>query len=468
MAKEKSDKVRKGFFFYFGFFLLILVAVVLIIFVVMMFMPGTSILGLEYFTGEGTNHVLATTDESQTQINFDQPNFNSVEIDAGYASVSVQKNNEFEQNGIYIINNAKGFVTSAKANDFGYSVTLEDGTLKILVTEQNGFLYFSKDVRVVLQISNENINPFAGKSISIKNTDGAVYIGGPVNAGYSHNVDIGSLTVENGKGGIVLSSHSPSYFNSLNLTTSSGGITFNNPAVSAENMSVSTGSGDITAGGLSSGNIIVLNTGSGQININQISSFSSQCTDAYMNIGTVNGSADFTASADTFSSSVINIDRINGNITATQAQNSTFNLGTVSGIAYIHSSTGTINIASMQSYSNLFTTSATINAAVAQDASNVSIATEKGTLNITLPTDFVATTIENQAGETNLTLPENANSTIYFNYYGEDVSAEFNFDNVNLNLDGDQPTNPYIVGSGESGLTLRCNKTINFNWTQSA
>ena len=58
MAKEKSDKVRKGFFFYFGFFLLILVAVVLIIFVVMMFMPGTSILGLEYFTGEGTNHVL--------------------------------------------------------------------------------------------------------------------------------------------------------------------------------------------------------------------------------------------------------------------------------------------------------------------------------------------------------------------------------------------------------------------------
>ena len=57
----------------------------------MMFMPGTSILGLEYFTGEGTNHVLATTDESQTQINFDQPNFNSVEIDAGYASVSVRR-----------------------------------------------------------------------------------------------------------------------------------------------------------------------------------------------------------------------------------------------------------------------------------------------------------------------------------------------------------------------------------------
>ena len=105
---------------------------------------------------------------------------------------------------------------------------------------------------------------------------------------------------------------------------------------------------------------------------------------------------------------------------------------------------------------------------VAQDASNVSIATEKGTLNITLPTDFVATTIENQAGETNLTLPENANSTIYFNNYGEDVSAEFNFDNVNLNLEGEQPTNPYIVGSGDSGLTLRCNRTINFNWTQSA
>ena len=107
MAK---DGVKKGFFFYFGLFLLIILGVVSILFIVMMFMPKTNILGLQYFTNHSAIRVDATTDEAKTQINFDAPNFSSVVINSNFASVYVQKNNEFERNGIYFVNNSKGFV----------------------------------------------------------------------------------------------------------------------------------------------------------------------------------------------------------------------------------------------------------------------------------------------------------------------------------------------------------------------
>lgn len=468
MAKEKSDKVRKGFFFYFGFFLLIIVAVVLIIFVVMMFMPGTSILGLEYFAGEGAQRIMATTD-TKSEISFEQPNFSSVEINCGYADVLVQKNNDYQLDGIYIVNNARGFVTTAKANDFAYSVALENDVLKISVTEQNGFLYFSKDVKIVLQISNENLNPFSDKSITIKNSDGNIYIGGHVKTGYSHDIDVSNLNVNSLNGDILLSAHSPNSYANLNLQTGSGEISISKTDVSADNMTLQTGSGNITAGSLSSPNVITLNSNKGKITINQISGFSSQCTDAYMNIGTVNGNADFTASAESFGSSVININQINGNITADDAHNSTFNLGTVAGTAFVHTSTGAINITgSIQSYSNLYTKSGNITATIAQNASNVSVTTEKGNIQVTLPRDFVALTIENQTGETNLNVFKDVNCSISFNYYGEEQTQEFAFNNVNLNLPDVTPTNPMVLGSGESDLTLRCNKTINFNWLESA
>ena len=160
MAGGSDGSVKKGFFFYFGLFVLFIVAVMMVLFVVMMFMPGTSILGMQYFSSTQTIHITQTTDKNQTQINFNQPNFDSVEINAGYADVTIQKNNDYKQNGVYIVNNAKGFVTSADAVEFDYSAVIENGTLKISVTEPNGFLYFSKDVQIVLQISNESINRF--------------------------------------------------------------------------------------------------------------------------------------------------------------------------------------------------------------------------------------------------------------------------------------------------------------------
>ncbi len=466
MAKEKSGKIGKGFFFYFGFFLLLIITAMLIIFVVMMFMPGKSIMGLEYFAGKGTEKVEATTD-TKTQIDFENPNFNSVEISADYTNVTIQKNNDYNQNGIYIVNNSKGFVASKKARDFKYEVTLQDGVLKINVTEPTGFLYFSNDIRVVFQICNENINPLAEKSVKIK-TNGSVNIGGPVKTGYSYDLALGSLYIEGDGGSVTMSSHAPKTFADLSIKTYSGGITFNAEEVWARNMLLQTGSGNIYANKLDCESFIILNTHNGKIEIGQISSFSSQCTDAYMTISRVNGSADFGASAQTFASSVINIGTITGNLTALQAQNTDFKIGSVTGLTTVQTSTGSIKIeGALNSNSSLKTVSGSIDANVAAYVSNVTISTQKGKLNINLPKAFDGVNIENQTGESNLSLEKSGNYTLNFAYYESDNLNEFKFDNVNLNLEIEK-TNPLVIGQGGSYINLKCNRQINFNWRESA
>ena len=466
MAGGSDGNVKKGFFFYFGLFVLFIVAVMMVIFVVMMFMPGTSILGMQYFSSTQTIHVTQTTDKNQTQINFNQPNFGSVEINAGYADVTIQKNNDYKQNGVYIVNNAKGFVTSADAVEFDYSAVIENGTLKISVTEPNGFLYFSKDVQIVLQISNESINPFAGKSVSIKTTDGDINIGSDVNAGYSYDVEIGSLTAESGKGSIVLTDLSPSTYTNLNLKTTSGKILFHKQNVNAQNISLQTSSGNISASTLRSNNVITLNSDSGKIDITTISSFASKCKNVYMTIDTVSGNADFSPSQESFDSSVINITNINGWITANNARKTNFNLTSVQGIATIQTQEGNISINRVQSHSVLSTQSGQISTTVAPSSTNITLSTKEGVIDVAIPLEFSGVTIENIAGTTNVTMADNIGVTIKFGYVN--LTDEFNFDKVSLNNPNLQPANPLVVGNGESTLNLNCNQTINFNWLKSA
>ncbi len=473
MAK---DKVRKGFFFYFGFFLLIILAVVLIIFVVMMFMPGTSILGLEYFSNSANvAPIQATTDESQTAIDFDNPNFQSVEINATYANVEIQKNKEYTKNGIYILNNSKGFVTSKQAAPFEYNVTIENGVLKISVKEQNAFLYFSKDIKIVFQISNENINPLRNKAVKIKNTDGYVNIGGPFNSGRSSTLEIGSLEVENKKGGITLTKLAPTAYEQLSLKTTSGDITL--PAdtiMHAKSLSLESGSGNITASILNSVNDVMLSSDSGKITVGSIEGkLSARIKNAYVEIGKVSGDADFTASADTFSSSVVKLGDVSGSLISPNAKGTRFEVNKVAKTVKLETSTGDISIASpLISGSSVKTNSGRIDASVSENATDINITAEKGTINLTLPKTFNNVIVANERATTNLSLDDNCACNITFTYFGSDKVEEFKFDNVKLNKtlpEGQEMTNPLLInGGGDNNLTLKCNKTINFSWRESA
>lgn len=473
MAK---DGVKKGFFFYFGLFLLIILGVVSILFIVMMFMPKTSILGLQYFTNHSAIRVDATTDEAKTQINFDAPNFSSVVINSNFASVYVQKNNEFERNGIYFVNNSKGFVSSKKANNFEYKAIIEDGVLKISVTEEQAFLYFSKDVRIVFQISNETINPLSNKHLSINTSSGNVYIGGTYVAGHSHSLLLGGVEIETSKGSINFSTLAPNNYPYLYLKTRSGDINIGLPSLRAdEALFIETTNGDISATKIESPNTISIASNRGKISISDINAnVNFKVVDAYIQIANVIGNVDFAYSVGKFNAAVVKINRVDGDFNATDAKSTYFELGSVQGKAVIETGSGNIVI-KKTIFTNwqLKTESGKIQAEINTDATNVNISTQKGRLEVTLPNNFSAITIENQSGITNLNIPNKGKYKITFKYYesGDDFKLEdFKFDNVNLNLDVEK-TNPMLLeqgGSNQSTLTLKCNKQINFNWKQSA
>ena len=475
MAK---DKVRKGFFFYFSFFILILIAAVLVIFVVMMFMPGTSILGLEYFTNSSQYRITNTTDESATAIDFKNPTFNAVEVNAGYAEVIVQNNNDFEQSGIYLINHSRGFVTSAKANDYTFSVTIEDGVLKINVSEQNAFLYFSKEVKVVLHVANNTeINPFNGKSIKITTTEGNVNIGGNVRNGYCHEIKVASLDVTSKLGNITISTLAPSSYDKLSLTTDSGDIKTGWEKLSANSMLLETGSGEININSITSANEITLNSTSGNISIGTVDgNLSSKFKDAYVTLGNVNGYWNFTPSEGVFSSSVIKVNSVGGDFIVKNGQNTKFEIGHIAGKAEIETSSGSVNIFTenngvrdytkgLTGYSIIKTSSGDINVNVATGSNSaINLDTKKGTINVSMSDNFYQLVVNNETSTTNILLPTIASVQINFYYYGQTTGDGFTFENVNLNLEGVEPTNPVVLNAGINRIFVKCNRTVNFSW----
>ena len=470
-----EDKVKKGFFFYFSLFLIAIVATLLVIFVVMLFMPGKSILGLQYFTNNSVIKVETTTDPGATKIDFSSSNFNSIEINAGYSEVVIQDNNEFEEEGIYLVNTSCGFVKSADAKNFEYSVKLENSVLKINVVEQPAFLYFSKNSKVVIHLANSLQNPFEDKSITIKTTDGNVNIGGKTVTGYSRDLKILNLDVETKSGRILLSSHCPSAFNDLSLKSESGEIASSRERIQTQSCRLETKSGNMSFAFISSVDALVLNSESGRLNFSEISAnTSSNFKNAYVTIGQMYGSWDFSSSTE-MDSSVVKADIIRGALTVPKGENSRFEIGNVVGSVSITTTTGDVSIFSnsstgknmtsgISSNSTIKTSSGKIEVVVADGANgNVSLETQDGEINAFATSNFANISLKNEKGTTNVNLPKSTSVKIEFSLFNNQ-QGEFSFDKVNFNRDDVNLENITIVNGGKNNLQIASNNTVNFAW----
>ena len=222
-----QEGIKKGFFFYFGLFVLFLIAVFLIICVIMIFNPGKTILWMQYFTSSSAKNVIETTDTGEA-INFDT--ISRIEVDCSYADVQVKIDGDIGESCIRIENNAKGFATAEQARPFSYSVVNENGTLKIAVTEPVGFIYFSNDISITINIDSNYSNgeffpkySFDNMAFNIKTTDGNITFG---SVGFeSQPFAPASITAKTTGGSIYLSENMK--FNNLSqisLETDNGDI----------------------------------------------------------------------------------------------------------------------------------------------------------------------------------------------------------------------------------------------------
>ncbi len=225
-----AQVIKKGFFFYFGLFILMAVAVFLICLVIMIFNPGKTVLWLQYFTANTTIPVKETTDGSEIEINW--ASVQEVEINCSYADVTVERNNnrEYPEDALYIRNNAKGFTTSKNAVPFEYNVSFEEGKLLVNVTEPQGFLYFSKNIHIILHASSVDNKPtnFDTMDVHVKTGSGDVNLGGNFNIDdktAETKLRLKSANVETASGHIRVSDNiNTNQIQSLKLKTETGDI----------------------------------------------------------------------------------------------------------------------------------------------------------------------------------------------------------------------------------------------------
>lgn len=392
--------VKKGFFFYFGLFFLLIFAAFMVCLVIMMFNPGKTILWMKYFTANTNQYIEQTTDGE----NINYSSIKSIKINCDYAKVYVVANNN-ERNsanggGIYIINNAKGFVVAKDAKAFDYSVSLEGGdTLTIDITENNGFLFFSKDVCVVL--NGYNKLDLSEVSLTVDATGGSDVVFGEATNVDDKDVLLSKANIKTTNGNIIFgkffktetlggnasfSSNTGKIYSqdgyadfsnvdSLTLETEKGNINFNNKLnVNGKDVIVKNKNGTIYCK---------------ELDANKVDVYCSQGNFKFDTL-TVADCITFENSVDTIISPIIDIITLDGDLTLDASgvdgnSSPTINITTMKGDVDVLSSRGAVNI--KETFGKVYVRSSTehedgnmnVNINVSDtNANTVNISTEKG------------------------------------------------------------------------------------------
>ena len=499
--------IRKGFFFYFGLFVLLLIAIFLIILVVLFFNPGKTICWMQYFAKGSEAEIMATTDEEKTPIVLagNGKNVNRIEVDCSYANVYVTVTRDVTNDMVKIVNNASGFATYKQARPYEYSVTLEDGTLKISVTEPVGFLYFSKDIEITIAIQaryNDGDVKFNGQfdntEFDITTTSGNVYLG----KGGERNFEIrpGDVTAKTTSGDIILADKfSTANIEKLALETGSGDISVGdynviigdalNPNAKGLKMnagttlSLSTDTGlldfDIVEIASSSKNVIDITNKNGNITIGNIDvgtgkvqlrstegnyyldnitaselSFTPSediLKSPNIKIGTLDG--DFTMSASKNISPNVTIEKINGEFRLISGSdgdgdsfiNGSYKIGEIGGLVDINSQKGVFDIGFRDGYSskvNIITTSGNITLNfLGASTSDVDLITDSGKVTINVVDETYFKSTATDS-ETNSLLED---------------------DKIEVNIGEYTKKNPLAIGSGGADISIFTGGRVVYN-----
>jgi hypothetical protein len=485
-----QGSIRKGFFFYFGLFVLLLVTVFLICLVIMMFNPGKTVLWMKYFSGNQTSAITKTTDESPT--NIDYGSVSEIEINCSYANVTVQRNKEYADDYVVVRNNAKGFAGAANYTPFSWKATLEGTKLVVDITEPNGFLYFSKDIEVII---NDNVTKgtatFSNITLTVNATGKSdIYLGGTTSKseedvslkGVKLSTESGTITIGekfkdsavygdfrlySGTGSIKslkkysATSSDTGIQNSLvdvTIATNKGKINLDFARLGDRTLNVECKKGTVAISKIYAGNVAVSQTIQGNYKFDFVDcdlSFEKaedSIISPYVTVGQINGNFVLLATSDS-DAPVVKIDKLAGNLTYTAGKGSV----TVSEIG------GTISATSSNSTSMNFTVAET-------NSSVISISNEKGKVYLhflgSVSTDA---RLSINSGATDIDFTINANFEAHCYKNGDNktdpssnVSVSINKDNVNYtNYENGVWT--FTEGSVRGNITINSNGKINFN-----
>lgn len=480
--------IRKGFFFYFGLFVLLLISIFLICLVIMMFNPGSTVLWMQYFTANEKNFIERTTDESNTVI--DYAKISSLEINCSYANVVVQKNREFFKSGVHIINKAKGFSAASTAIDFNVEVSVVgESTLKIDVTEPTGFLFFSKDIKIILQADSDSNIDFSSLDLKINTGEGEVILGdnAPVTTA---DMTLGALTVETGKGDVLIGpKFNASSLTEFSISTDEGNLS----SIREVEYSSNSGKGFIancdtslrTNKGKMNFDIIVLsdkqlniackkgNVALGKVVAQKIDV---TCMQGNYLFGVIDADLSFANSEDSILAPNITVETLRGDfILATQAEVKSvepkININEIFGDVSVIADKGNLNVKKAHAKFNVTTESMSVNGNIADDkleSNAIVIITNSGNVNLGFLGSVAGNVnITTNSGNVSLfvTTVAKFESTAYVNDGSENLISDSKI-SISHGLSNNQTLNPLTVlgTSSMSGtVKIKTNSSISYN-----
>lgn len=485
-----QGQIRKGFFFYFGLFVLLLVAIFCICLVIMMFNPGKTVLWMQYFTANDQFVVSETTDESKTEINmnFIQNNIDTIKINCNsYAEVIVQRNHEdaYSKEGIYIINKAKGLQGANGAVHFDYSVTVTGKEMQITITEPNGFLYFSKEIKVVLTSYTEWENNFGHINLIVNTVDGDVSVG---NTGLlPEDVELAGLTATTQKGDIILGdSFAVEKLNKLSLTTGSGRIISHNISTHSGKeytginvgcaASLATTNGRIDLGLVNVGANdlkVTCETGSVDVEFIKAANTNIACERGTFTFGTIDGNVSYAAGEDTMITPYVKADYITGNflLQGYDKAEPEIYINRIDGMLQIYADKGKIDVnqaygaVEIKSDDNL-----TADVIVAENnVSRIDIQTDSGEINVGFLGQFKNANLRNDEGKTIVKVVSGTKfkAVSYKNASGVQDSAQelLSVDKISVSielLDDGYERNSFVVDGTDGTLIVYTNNNIEY------
>lgn len=344
-----QSKIRKGFFFYFGLFVLLLVAVFLVCLVIMMFNPGASVLWMKYFTPK--EEVVSVKKLTDTNEDVSYVGVNGLTVKCDYANVIVTTNNDFQESGIKIINKARGFTGAKNAKDFGYTLTRAGDELVLDVQEPTGFLFFSKQIDVLLY---SKADWAFGNNFKLKvESEGNCNVEFGRDKANEGDTKVHELDIKTGKGNVIFrdTCDTSAMTGGVKISTGSGKIGAMSTSFGAlTDVELSTTSGKINFDTLNVGsNNISISSTKGSVAINNIFATKAEitCERGNFYFKKVSGDIDFTKAIDKIIEPNIVIDEIQGNFRLASSDKKVspeINIGKITGTLFVAAKNGKLNV----------------------------------------------------------------------------------------------------------------------------
>jgi len=347
--------MKKGIMFYIGLLLLVLFGFALVMIVVLFFSPGTEILGFKFYKYSMTKVCEVTSDDSKIPLEIGTTGkYSEIQVEAGYAEVKVEKSNAYDKDSVVIVNNAQGFVMAKDEVKFDYSVLVENNVLKVKVVEPNGFLNFSKDIKVIIQIANKEANPFSSTKFVVRTESGNITIGGIENKPYHYDFNVGELDLKTNSGTISITNtvnckDKTQSFSKVSLNIGGGKFTANsdNFNVTGDLLLQST-TGKFTFGNVVSDGKTYIKTESGNYDVTNLTSEQTniECKNGYFYIDNITGNIKFPSADMNIESPYFKSKMIGGNIQVVSGNNLKLEIESIFGNADISTTSGNVTIGS--------------------------------------------------------------------------------------------------------------------------